>query len=192
MRDEAQFGFGSQFIMMTKSGATTMLESMKKTDELGGTRGHWDLDLKWFLGIKGPAARACYVVPGIGACVEHVSHCDTAHGPGWVRPSAWTERWVCPGTRRSQDPPRTGEVPRELREEGQVPTSRDAGRRACAGRAPMAQPLGVPGAHANMGRKPSGRRRLVRRSTGGAAADARRRWPIFLFLLGLGVETSVL
>ncbi len=104
VRDETRFGFGSQFIMLSKEGAACMLTGMQNADELGSTRGHWDMDLRWFLALKGPEARASYVVPGVGSFTTHVSHCDTRRAAGWVRPSGWTEQWVCPGTRRSEDP----------------------------------------------------------------------------------------
>ena len=61
--------------------------AMQDPNELKSTRGHWDMDLKWWLGYKGDESHSCYVVLAMGSYKEHESHCDTDNPrAGFVQP----------------------------------------------------------------------------------------------------------
>ena len=68
--------------------------------------GHWDVQLLEFLrtDLARECFQYCYVYPPIGNYYEHPSGCDKKLKDG--RPACWNEKWVCPGTRKAQDPDR--------------------------------------------------------------------------------------
>ena len=63
---------------------------------------HWDQVLLRYLYEKAPNF-ASYVLPPIGNYCEHVSGCEPEFSES-PRPTCWDTKWVCPGTRRSEDP----------------------------------------------------------------------------------------
>ena len=97
---------GAVFLMVTQSGAETLNGLMQNSSEF--QPGHFDVVLKNYLSQTGKAeaCRACYLVPPLGNYTTHQSGCDPSFSTGQGRPSCWNEKWVCPGTRVSDDPNR--------------------------------------------------------------------------------------
>lgn len=97
---------GAMLIMCTPWGADTLAQIMDPKVKDGMQVNHFDVSLKNWLtkGNNASEAKACYLHPPLGNYSAHISGCDPSFAVGAGRPSCWNERWVCPGTRRSQDP----------------------------------------------------------------------------------------
>ena len=96
---------GAMLIACTPRGAGVLLRLFE--GDLGHfPPNHFDVELKNWLtqGDNAELMKACYVTPPVGNYCTHQSGCDPTYSSGQGRPSCWGERWVCRGTRESQDP----------------------------------------------------------------------------------------
>ena len=90
---------GAMLIALSVRGAKTLAEAMDKKII---KREHFDVALLRFLKDESKDF-GCYVYPPLGNYSQHVSGCEETYSVT-ARPSCWTTRWVCPGTRRKDDP----------------------------------------------------------------------------------------
>lgn len=90
---------GAMLIGLSKTGAINLsmaLEMEKITPQ------HWDIGLLKFVKEYGKDWFS-YITPPVGNYFEHISSCERSYATK-PRPSCWSTRWVCPGTRKSEDP----------------------------------------------------------------------------------------
>jgi len=92
---------GSMLLGISKVGAMRLQEAFA-AKEL--RLGHFDISLlRWLMDGDRGKSFSCYIVPPIGNYKSHLSGCEE-HYKDEPRPSCWTSKWVCPGTRKGQDP----------------------------------------------------------------------------------------
>lgn len=94
---------GAMLIAVSKQGADRLAEGFRS----GGIyRGHFDCALlHWLMEKDFGESFSSYLVPPLGNYKSHISGCEKSYSTT-PRPSCWTTRWVCPGTRREHDPER--------------------------------------------------------------------------------------
>jgi len=97
-RGSTKIRSGAMLIALSVRGAKTLAGAMEKIIK----KDHFDLALLQFLKDEGNNF-ACYVYPPLGNDSSHVSGCEEDYAAA-ARPSCWTTKWVCPGTRRKDDP----------------------------------------------------------------------------------------
>lgn len=90
---------GAMLLALSVKGAGVVSEAIrtKKIDTY-----HFDLELLKFVMAHGSKVFS-YVFPPLGNYSSHISGCETEYKET-PRPSCWDAKWVCPGTRRQQDP----------------------------------------------------------------------------------------
>ncbi len=92
---------GAMMIAVDVPGARRLWEAFTKGDL---HMGHFDCSLHFWL-LKNDRGQdfASYLIPPLGNYKHHISGCEKEYATK-PRPSCWTTRWVCPGTRRADDP----------------------------------------------------------------------------------------
>ena len=146
--------------------------AVRDTELQNVTRGHWDLDLKWWGSNMRAASRSCYVVPPVGSFMKRKSHCGASRSSGWVRASPWSALWMCPGTRRLKDAQcrKKVDAPRLRRRDGR--TDWQARSRAVHGTTSVAQRVGGQVPDARMARIAGGCRPVARGCAGKKRQEA--------------------
>lgn len=94
---------GAMLLSFTVAGARLVSDAISKK-QIACT--HFDLQLLKFVMEHG-RQKFSYIFPPIGNYSMHVSGCEKMYAEE-PRPSCWTAKWVCPGTRRGQDPQKRG------------------------------------------------------------------------------------
>ena len=90
---------GAMLIALSVRGAKTISQAMENSSI---KKDHFDIGLLRYLEMEG-SRFSSYVFPPLGNYSAHVSGCEP-HFAVNARPSCWDAKWVCPGTRREDDP----------------------------------------------------------------------------------------
>jgi hypothetical protein len=90
---------GAMLLSFTVAGARLVSEAISR-QQIACT--HFDLQLLKFV-IEHGSGKFSYIFPPVGNYSMHVSGCEKMYAEE-ARPTCWSARWCCPGTRRSQDP----------------------------------------------------------------------------------------
>ena len=99
---KTKLSFGTAALAFTRDGAAALQAAFDSGDLV---KGHIDLKLKSWLYNHQTAVGAAMVWPPVGATIDHESACDPSKfGEGQRRAPLWETKWVCPGTRQSDDP----------------------------------------------------------------------------------------
>jgi hypothetical protein len=104
-RVSARLGFGSQGIMLTPRAAQSIIIAFQSGFSQFAA-GHVDTRLKrWVSEARRLGSAACFLWPPLGSYTEHVTECAPEYfSTGQTRPSLWSCKWSCPGTRPTHDP----------------------------------------------------------------------------------------
>ena len=89
---------GAMLLAFSVKGADVASEAIR-TNKI--TANHFDIELHRFV-LEHGSKLFSYVFPPLGNYSSHVSGCEPEYRDT-ARPSCWDTKWVCPGTRRSQD-----------------------------------------------------------------------------------------